>query len=351
MSLLRSRLSAVAATLIGLSPAFGYVTSDGVGTHVTTPGVPAFGVNVDGVAELFVDNNAAVNAGGLGSGALLWTGSHILTAAHVVTNSLGVKNIIDGADGNFAFFDLPGGGGFVSYGSSDVYVHPLWNGDVSDGYDIAIIDVGPVVSAVPRYNLFTDYGNEFGRTTVKVGYGRSGVGSAGASTPAGGTKRAGLNEWELTADTFWGATNTNTQLMYDFDSGATANDAFGFFYGTTGPFSGGNAAFNDLGFGNDEVGASNGDSGGPSFIFDGGQWKIAGVTSYGFSPVAFDQFGGSYTSDVVSGTNSSFGEFVVDARIANPNILGWINTVIPEPTAAALLGAGVLALFARRRGA
>ena len=61
------------------------VTSDGVGTHVVTPGTPAFGVNLDGVVKLgglppFATGDEPLS--NLGTGALI-SDTHVLTAAHV----------------------------------------------------------------------------------------------------------------------------------------------------------------------------------------------------------------------------------------------------------------------------
>ena len=59
-----------------------YVTADGApagGTHVTTPGVTAFGVDVDGVAELLISTSGGTRRC---TGSLLYTGQHIVTAAN-----------------------------------------------------------------------------------------------------------------------------------------------------------------------------------------------------------------------------------------------------------------------------
>ena len=85
-----------------------------------------------------------------------------------------------------------------------------------------------------------------------------------------------------------------------------ANDAYGVFFG-----------INDLGLGDDEVNSASGDSGGPIFI-DG---KIAGVTSWGFTP--------GTPPDVLSGVNSSFGEFSSDARVSIN--AAWIDSIVGDP--------------------
>jgi len=127
-------------------------------------------------------------------------------------------------------------------------------------------------------------------------------------------------------------TENDTQLTYDFDNGSTgdpANDAFGFFFGMS----------DSGGFGADEVIVGSGDSGGPTFVptLDGG-FAIAGVTSY-ITRLSFDEFGtieleatAGTSSDTTASVDSSWGEFGVDARIANPEIRAFLHFVIDVTT-------------------
>ena len=325
-----------------------YVTSDGSATHTTTPGTPVFGVDHDGVADLIIsrpEGNARC------TGSLLNDGQSLLTAAHCLTDNDGnpVASNIN------ATWELATNN--VSESSADVTIHPMYNGDLTDGYDIAIVQFDtPIVFAVPRYDIYrkTD-GGEIGVETVKVGYGRSGFGNTGDTTSSG-TKRFGKNKYEddglgsgdgdIGINSVGGITNSQTQLTYDFDSNFrnlnlsgndSDHDAFQFFFPRS----------EDLGFGDDEVGAAPGDSGGPSFVFDDGEWLIAGVTSYGLRLV-FTESGTS--SDVDGDINSSWGEFGVDARVAEAGIQSFIDaSLIPEPHTVALVISGGLILLHRRR--
>ena len=208
------------------------------------------------------------------------------------------------------------------------------------GFDVAVIDLGTVVDpAIPRYQLNSNLGIE-GAPHLSVGYGQSGDGATGALLPAG-FRRSGLNNFEITGPPVSQIENLDTQLTADFDSGDAAGDAFDVLFGLQGAINGG------LGFGVDEVGTAPGDSGGPSFILDGGVPVIAGVHSYGLRLELLD----GTSSDVDSVLNSSFGEFYVDARVANPEVLSFINSAIgiPEPSSLVLLTLGGLTLLRARR--
>jgi hypothetical protein len=350
-----------AATVVDYEMVGYLVTASGAATpgvnaaSPTVPGSPAFGVDTTGVARLFLDTDPAVGLGAICTGSLLSTGRHLLTAAHCVTDASGQLALLDGQDGNTATFDLPAGSGSIGFSAANVSVHPNWNGIETNGFDVAVIDLGvTLIPEVARYNLFTATdGSDFDVPVVKVGYGVSGDGSTGG-TLAAGTQRAGLNRYESNAFAFLGHTNIGTQLLYDFDSGDPLKDAYGTFFGANGLLLQ-NSLFDDaIGFGTEEVGAAPGDSGGPSFLFnsDAGEWQIAGITSYGLS-FGIDPDGNgplaASGSDLVPGINSSFGEFGGDTRVAHPAIRSFIQASIPEPVSVALLLPGLLALVGRRR--
>ena len=62
------------------SNTLGLMTSDVEGSHIVTPGTPAFGINTDGVARLSIEfNNIPFVAC---TGTLLEGGEYVLTAAH-----------------------------------------------------------------------------------------------------------------------------------------------------------------------------------------------------------------------------------------------------------------------------
>ena len=195
-----------------------------------------------------------------GTGTLLSTGHHVLTAAHVVDNDAG-KDVGDGkvdkVDIRVTFEMLgvppvvltvpsaktqdlvklykPGAGG--------------WNGDFSGGYDIAVItlpELAPLQAQRAKlYEKDDEVGVFGGQPITLVGYGNTGVGTAGGEEPGtyGRKHRAdnrvgGRDNWDFPPLAARG-------LTYEFPVGAAAG----------------------LGL------SAQGDSGGPAFI--GG--RLAGV--------------------------------------------------------------------------
>lgn len=308
----------------------------------------SFGLDLSGVGQLFLDVNPIPGFGATCSGSLMEGGTHLLTAAHCVTDDDGEIAVIDGADGNSVTFTTAGGVFQATFTAADISVHPNYNGDLLDGFDVAVIDLGsPQPADIARYPLNDGTVNE-ANLHVAAGYGRSGDGATGATTDAG-ELRSGLNNFLSVGLPVGGINNPLTQLTADFDSGASEQDAFGvfdevFFGGEVlDPFN------NGLGFGPDEVGVAPGDSGGPSFIVGAEGIVIAGVHSYGLRLELLD----GQTSDIDDALNSSFGEFYVDARVAEPEVLGFIRSVIvPEPATAWSAGlALMLATNKKRRAA
>lgn len=280
------------------------VTSDGVGTHVVTPGVPAFGVNLDGV--VFIGSEAFPGLGG-GTGALI-SDTHILTAAHniVSTQRPALNPFVTSVR-----FDLPGGPVWIPV--KGYAVHPDYD-PINSGLnsDVAVLELAsPAPAGVPRYELYTA-NDEIGKAFVVAGYGRTGSGETGA-TFFDGNKRAGRNRFEMTGTAILAlnppdpGTFIPDAIYYDFDSGQAANDLTPLVTGSP-----------DLGFGADEVNTAPGDSGGPAFIEGGdGIFRIAGITSFGSSII------GPSGGDYLAGINASWGEFSGSARVSDS--LAFIN--------------------------
>lgn len=274
----------------------------------TSPGVMVDGIDHDGVGDMIT----STNSGSFRSTAsLLWTGQHLLTAAHSVTDNTGAIDLSTSSDSTVTF-ELASGNQQYTFRAGAVTVHPSYNGLVSGGFDVAVINLGQLVSAnVPRYDVFDgNVGDIIDVTHTKIGYGRSGDGTSG-DVLGSGIKRAGNNTYD--------AITSNARILFDFDDGTTAHD----FFGQNDP------QFADLGIGDLEASSAPGDSGGPTFVDDPddpGNFVIAGVTSFGTR---------SDLSDIDSVINSSFGELAVDANVTE--LAEWIRANVPEPSASPLI--------------
>ena len=239
----------------------------------------------------------------VGSGSLLASGMHILTAGHVVFEDalgpLAPENII-------VEFVLPTGSQF--YTVSQNIVHASYTGNYTVETDLAILVLSEIAPAeAQRYDIYRG-NDEIGSEFTIVGFGTAGTGDTG-NVMGPGTRRSGENKYEALGSIFDPSFNSNT-LVFDFDNGKPQNDALGYYFGLY-----------DTGLGAArEVSSAGGDSGGPSFIAG----KIAGVTSYGGPMYA------NSVTDVVPGTNSSFGEFDVQVRVSA--YADWIDSIVTTGT-------------------
>jgi len=282
------------------------ITSDGNGTHVTQPGVPMFGVDHDGVCRLTVRTGTG---SALCSGTLLEGGRHVLTAAHCVDDE-NIQSIS-------LRFDLSTGS--TTLQASAWEPHP----DFSGGHDVGVITLASrAPSEIPRSSPLRSVGKAIDVANYTFGYGVTGYGGTGKES-ADGDKRGGRNRYEATGATkrvrnlTLGGADDHTWLFSDFDSGLAENDGFGFHFGQS-----------DLGYGNDEVYASSGDSGGPIFVHNGYAFVIAGVVSSGGR---FENGPTNPNSDVDGTINGTWGQFSCDSRIAETGNLSFVESFIqPE---------------------
>jgi len=199
----------------------------------------------------------------VGTGTLLWTGRHILTAGHVV-DRISVDSDGDGvadrgdrvadAGGFTITFDLADGTTrtIANVPSSNVKLPTGWLGQYWNGNDIAIIEIPLAPPEAERHEIYRST-SEVGKTVTIAGYGGAGHGTTGAEV-WDMVRRAGRNRVDIIQ-----GTGLKAILGMDFDNGKTAND----FYG------------GNTGLGTAEALTSTGDSGGPALI---GR-QIAGVAS------------------------------------------------------------------------
>jgi hypothetical protein len=332
----RTRSGLTRATLLTgaaflFAPGFTLVTSDGSGTHIADPLMPVFGIDHVGVGRMFIMFPGSPTPG-ICTASLLTEGGrrYAITAAHCLSDGSSIL-----ADSVTVRFTTPGGPvlATASKALGQIHVHPLFDGDVLHGYDVAILEfTDPVDPVVPSYDLIEPAdGPVITLAGIKVGFGTSGSGGTG-DTLAAGTKRAGLNTWEsaglgalgVTAPT--GFLANDTQLTYDFDGLGGTNNAFAFYFGLPDP-----------GFGPDEVMAGVGDSGGPTFVFTDAGAKIAGVASYrtrvipsGMGGLIAEVPGAPFpgSPDVNAVIDSSWGEFGADANLQHPDLRSFVLDII-----------------------
>lgn len=228
-----------------------------------------------------------------GTGTLLFDGRAILTAAHLFEGRTGSARVT---------FETRSG--TQALNATKVLLHPGY--DAQSNNDLAIVWLaGSAPLAANRYDVYRD-SDEIGQVFTLSGYGRTGTGSAGASSPdtSSPIRLKAANQFDADAATLKNYLGSGvawtplagTQLIADFDNGTSTNDALGRLIYR-----------NDLGQGLDEGLIAQGDSGGPAFL----QNKVAGVASYTASLTR-----GSVNPDIDSSTNSSFGEIAAWQRVS-----------------------------------
>jgi secreted trypsin-like serine protease len=272
------------------------------------------------VGSLFVFNTQGA-AGGTGT---LLTSEWVLTAAHVVASNSTIVN---------SSFTLNG----TRVGLAEIVRHPLWNGNITNGYDIALVRLAtPITNATPA-QLFTGRNElDFGTTAVNAGFGLQGDGVSGAVTPPT-SRRAAQND----AD-FFGTFTSPTSIQFSATSGDYIMQDF------DDPISDPRPDVNFMGSAipRDLEGLiAPGDSGGPLMIdVGGGNYRVAGVHSFITAPDSFP-----------ANPQATYGWIAGSTRVSDhlPFIFSTIgvSAVVPEPGTLAfvVLGAGCWVSGRRRR--
>lgn len=227
----------------------------------------------------------------------------MLTAGHCVANE-SIQSIV-------VRFELASG--TVDIGARSWMAHPDY--PETFGTDLGIITLAERAPVdIPRYRPLLNVGDEMNQPNLIFGYGRTGFGATG-KVGRDGSKRWGRNTYEASGSTgrvnlaTIGGSDEHRVVFSDFDSGAPENDAFGFHFGKA-----------DLGFGADEVYASNGDSGGPILVSNGLSHVIAATVSSG------KRYQGSPNADLDNAVNATWGQFSLDTRVSHPANLAFIKS-------------------------
>lgn len=315
----------VATCLLWLMPTLGILTgearaiviSDAIENHFAEPGTTPYGMNLDGVVRLELEEQIC--------SAALITDRHLLSAAHCFSKALDSTITFPSETTGAAVFERIGGVGTVTYrfAYESVIIPENW---AVQSADIAVIRLSRVVpEEFPRYPLYGGR-DEIGSTIVLAGYGCTGVGSTDCQSLPDG-RLAGLNRYESAGEDLTDEPlPLGAVLVYDFDSGVDENNTLGAL-----------GIESDLGFGIDEAASADGDSGAPVFI----NGAIAGI-------VSFSRYG--FTTDLTPDrTDSSWGELGFDTRVSSFKEFLLTATdgevvFVPEPQSQLLLVVGIVAV-------
>jgi len=257
---------------------------------------PTIGSGYDGVVRVEAD-------GYYGTGALLYSGYAVLTAAHVLVDD-------DGDPVTTVNVNFETANGNTELTTTDFLIHPDYD-SIDGNNDLAILFLPQQADVTAdRYQLYRQ-DDEADYRTVLAGYGISGTGLTGADPDSDPHRYKALNTLDVTAGellvplgrTFGWSPDPDTILVADFDSWTTINDALGRITDDV-----------DLGTGIYEGLIAPGDSGGPAFI-DG---AIAGIANYTVSMEGIID-----SADVDDEPNSSFGELGFWHRVSSKQ--QWID--------------------------
>jgi hypothetical protein len=239
---------------------------------LANPVLPGMGLDgVVAVSMLGADGNLRV-----GTGTLLSSGRHILTAAHLLdaTGSGQASAPVT------VRFDLPAGSVSQTVSVANVFIDPDWpglNGSQTTyaGHDLAVLTLPELApNAAERYPLYRG-SDELGQTFTVIGYGLTGTGTTGAQPGSATGKRSGQNRFDSVSAVAPGVNlmPVGQGLLADFDAGTAPHDTLGQGWGTP-----------DLGVGSSEAGIAPGDSGGPALLRTSTGYRVAGIAAVYTSP-------------------------------------------------------------------
>lgn len=305
-----------------------------------TSGMTFNGVGFDGLARLAFDNDGDLTNGFyVCSGALLAGGTHVLTAAHCA-DDFNTMLVQFGVYGNVAT---------ATRSAAAAYVHPDWTGALATGADLAVIKLDTPVVGIQGFNISTS--NNVGSTMLVMGYGTTTT-SDGLNGPPNwdewGWGHYGYNEADVGIEAFDDAdtpgnawTYSGDEYVFDNDNGLDLNNTLQRLSDQAG------ASFaSSTGLGADEALIAGGDSGGPDFVWNGSEWLIAGIHSWGWQ---YCEGRISPSCDVNSAVPSSYGDLSGSTAVYAQ--AAWISSVVPEPGTYGMMALGLLAVVgvARRR--
>lgn len=297
---------------------------------------------LDGTARLLFGNYIC-------SGTLLAGGQYVLTAAHCADDFANTGMTVDFGVVN----DVPA----ITLNVVEAWVHPGWNGSLATGADIAIVKLETKVD-IKGFKLSST--NDVGKTMLITGYGTTSTGDSTTSPGWNewGYAHYGYNQADVTSNDFLDAfdgSGDNTygeEYVFDFDVYNSSGRVYPR-YNTLQRVANltGNLWSSSVGLGENEAIIAGGDSGGGDFVWNGSEWLLSGVHSWGWN---FCTGRVLPNCDFRPGATSSYGD--LSGSTAVYSHIEWIESItgpIPEPGTYAMMLAGLAAIagVARRRSA
>jgi hypothetical protein len=290
------------------------------------------GVNFDGVARIVMDNAFVC------SGTLLAGGAYVLTAGHCIS---GFSNFqID--------FGLNNDVATATRGAAATYASPYWTGALAQGTDIALIELDSVVKGIKGFNLHT--GSAVGSSVLMMGYGTTTQGNTSTAPNWNdwGVGHYGVNSFDTTTKIFLDAASEmdlpslgswsnarGEEYVADYDDGTDLRNTIGRIDGLVSSTGGVQESL-----------ITGGDSGGGDFVWNGSEWLVTGVHSWGWQ---FCSGRITPSCDFSTANSGSWGDLMASTAVYSH--ADWIHSVIavPEPGTYALVVVGLLGVGAASR--
>jgi hypothetical protein len=300
-----------------------------------TDGQTFNGKTFDGVGRLLFDTPAG---GYVCSATLLKGGYFAVTAAHCADEFTSMT----------AEFGLYGNVAKETRTVTQAMVHSGWTGALSTGADIAILRLDRQVTSIEGFNISTT--NDLGKDFLIMGYGTTSVGSVNTGTNWNewGWGHYGYNTADVDGKTFNTAIFGNDpnddkygmEYIADYDSltNKANHNTLQRLAAITG-----NQWSSSQGLGMNEALIAGGDSGGGDFVWNGSEWLLSGVHSWGWQICPT-----SWGCDIGKANSSSWGDLSGSTAVFSH--AGFIAAnAVPEPTTLALVPMALFAIGAVRR--